>query len=131
VKRRGLTSRRNRCRAAARATGSDDVALALASDAWSRTGWVEVEEAATQASVRLRSRLVLAARTDAPAGTPRLQLDAAARPSQQLERTLCDIERRYGARSRDRVEQEMEVPAAAAAVRTSSSTPRRTTPAAC
>jgi putative intracellular protease/amidase len=111
--------------------GSDDVALALASDAWSRTGWVEVEAAATQASVRLRSGLVLAARTDAPAGAPRVQLDAAARPVQQLERTLCDIERRYGARRRDRVEQEMEVPATAAAIRTSTPTPRRTTPAAC
>ncbi len=90
--------------------GSDDIALALATDAWSRSAVVEVEAAAAGPSVRLRSGLVLAARSGVAPDAPRVPLDTGVAPVRQLERTLCDIERRYGAQRRDRVEQEMEFP---------------------
>jgi len=91
--------------------GVDDVALALAADAWSRTGLVNVEAAAA-AAVRLRSGLLLSARTAVPAA-PRLPLSPALKPLEQLGRTLCEIDARFGDTRRDRVEQEMEYPAQA------------------
>jgi len=90
--------------------GLDDIALALATDAWSRTGLVDVEAAADR-PVRLRSGLRLSARAVAPA-VPRLPLSPTLRPLQQFERTLCEIDVRFGDARRDRVEQEMEYPAA-------------------
>jgi len=91
--------------------GSDDVALALAADAWSRTGHVRVEAAsASGGPVRLRSGLVLAAQA-ADDRSPRLPLSPSLKPVQQLDRTLCEIAGRYGDARREWVMQEMEYPA--------------------
>ena len=87
--------------------GVDDVALALAADAWSRTGRVTVEAASATGSVKLRSGLMLV--TQPPAeGTPRVQLVQAPMPVQQLDRTLCEIAERYGDARREWVMLEME-----------------------
>jgi transcriptional regulator GlxA family with amidase domain len=93
--------------------GIDDIALALAVDAWSRTGNVSIEASAA-APVRLRSGLVLVAQPAAER-TPRLALAPELRPVAQLDRTLCEIAERYGAARRDWVMQEMEYPGAGAA----------------
>lgn len=89
--------------------GSDDIALALAADAWSRTGRVSVEAASASGPVRLKSGLVLMAQPAAD-GSARLPLSSALKPVQQLDRTLCEIAERYGASRRDWVMQEMEYP---------------------
>ena len=89
--------------------GIDDIALALAADAWSRTGHVSVEAARRRAPVTLRSGLVLVAQPAAER-TPRLPLAPALKPVQQLDRTLCEIAERYGAARRDWVMLEMEYP---------------------
>jgi hypothetical protein len=86
--------------------GIDDIALALAADAWSRTGHVSVEASAS-GPVRLRSGLVLMAQPAAE-GTPRLPLAPALKPVQQLDRTRSEIAERYGASRRDWVMLEME-----------------------
>ena len=88
--------------------GSDDIALALAADAWSRTGRASVQ-ATAPGPVRLRSGLVLMARP-ATEPLPSVPLAAAAKPVQQLDRTLCEIARRYGDARREWVMQEMEYP---------------------
>lgn len=88
--------------------GSDDIALALVADAWSRTGLVQVR-AAAGAPVRLRSGLMLAAQP-APAEVPHLALDADLKPVRHIDRALCGIGAHFGAVRRDRVEQEMEYP---------------------
>ena len=93
--------------------GSDDIALAFAADAWSRTGRVSVAASAAR-PVRLRSGLVLMAGPVAE-GTPRLPLAPALKPVQQLDRTLCEIAERFGAARRDWVMQEMEYPGVASA----------------
>ncbi|WP_280154700.1 DJ-1/PfpI family protein [Piscinibacter sp. XHJ-5] len=93
--------------------GMDDVALALAADAWSRTGRVDVEATAAR-PVTLRSGLVPVAQPAAQA-LPRLPLVPALKPVQQLDRTLCEIGERYGTSARDRVMLEMEYPQAAGA----------------
>src|SRR5690606_12195530 len=80
--------------------------LALATDAWSRTGRVEVE-AAAPGPVTMRSGLELRARP-AAADEPRLALASELPPVRQLDRTLCEIEERYGAALRERVMLEME-----------------------
>ena len=87
--------------------GVDDVSLALAADAWSRTGRVTVEAASAAGSVKLRSGLTLVTRSPAE-GMPRLQLAQVPRPVQQLDRTLCEIAERYGVARRDWVMLEME-----------------------
>ncbi|KWT94045.1 MULTISPECIES: DJ-1/PfpI family protein [unclassified Variovorax] len=89
--------------------GSDDVSLALAADAWSRTGRVSVEAASASGPVRLKSGLVLIARA-AAGGSPRVPISPSLRPVQQLDRTLCEIAERHGTVRRDRVMQEMEYP---------------------
>lgn len=94
--------------------GSDDVALALAADAWSRTGRVSVEAASASGPVRLQSGLVLVAQSAAE-GETRLPLSPTLKPVQQLDRTLCEIAGRYGDARRDWVMQEMEYPGAAVA----------------
>ena len=86
--------------------GSDDIALAMAADAWSRTGRVSVEASAAR-PVTLRSGLLLSAQP-VDGGTPRLPMAPALKPMQQLDRTLCQIAERYGASRRDWVMQEME-----------------------
>ena len=87
--------------------GNDDVALALAADAWSRTGRVSVEAVSPSGPVRLKSGLVLVAQSAAE-GQTRLPLSPTLKPAQQLDRTLCDIAGRYGDARRDWVMQEME-----------------------
>lgn len=86
--------------------GMDDIALALAADAWSRTGYISVA-ASAPGRVQLRSGLTLQARPAAE-GTPRLPLAPALTPVQQLERTLCQIGERYGESRREWVMLEME-----------------------
>lgn len=92
--------------------GSDDIALAFAADAWSRTGLVRVQAAAVAPTVTLRSGLMLEV-APAAGALPRVALAEGLRPVQQLDRTLCEIESRFGARRRDRVEQELEYPGGA------------------
>ena len=89
--------------------GIDDITLAFAADAWSRTGLVGVEAQSATSTVRLRSGLVLAAAPVA-AQMPRVALTPGLKPVQQLDRTLCEIDARFGALRRDRVEQELEYP---------------------
>jgi transcriptional regulator GlxA family with amidase domain len=93
--------------------GSDDIALALAADAWSRTGRVSVEASAA-GPVSLRSGLVLVAQP-VDVRTPRLPLAPELKPVQQLDRTLCEIAERYGASRRDWVMLEMEYSGGASA----------------
>jgi putative intracellular protease/amidase len=90
-------------------SGSDDVALALAVDAWMRTGRVSVEAASASGPVRLKSGLLLIAQP-AGSGSPRVPLSPALKPAQQLDLTLCEIADRYGVVRRDRVMREMEYP---------------------
>jgi len=92
--------------------GMDDIALALATDAWSRTGHVRVEAVSASGPVKLRSGLVLAAHP-AEEEKPRLPLAAALKPVQQLDRTLCEIGERYGHALREWVMIELEYPAPA------------------
>ncbi len=86
--------------------GMDDIALALAADAWSRTGRASVEAAAT-GPVMLRSGLVLMAQP-ASFGAAELPLSPRLKPAQQLDRALCEIAERFGAERRDWVMMEME-----------------------
>jgi len=76
--------------------GSDDIALALTADAWSRTGRVDVEPASPSGDrVTLRSGLVM--RVPPAAGdAPRLPFAADLKPMQQLDRTLCEIRQQLG-----------------------------------
>ncbi|HWA37729.1 MAG TPA: DJ-1/PfpI family protein [Burkholderiales bacterium] len=90
--------------------GMDDIALAFAADAWSRTGRVSVA-AAAPGPVKLRSGLVLAAKPAAP-DMPRIALSPALKPVQQLDRTLCEIDAHFGALPRERVMMELEYPGA-------------------
>jgi putative intracellular protease/amidase len=92
--------------------GMDDVALAFAADAWSRTGRISVEASAA-GPVKLRSGLLLTAQPAAQ-DTPRVPLAPALKPLQQLERTLCEIGARFGADRREWVMMELEYPAATA-----------------
>lgn len=94
--------------------GMDDIALALAADAWSRTGRVSIEAASASGPVTLRSGLVLMAQPAAE-GTPRLPLVPELKPAQQLDRTLCEIAERYGTSRREWVMMEMEYAGAATA----------------
>lgn len=97
--------------------GMDDVSLALATDAWERTGRVRVEAVSPSGPVRLRSGLMLMARPAAAGDerAPRLPLSATLKPVPQLDRTLCEIAARHGGARRDWVMQEMEYPAQGAA----------------
>nr|WP_242630888.1 DJ-1/PfpI family protein [Variovorax paradoxus] len=89
--------------------GSDDIALALVADAWSRSGRASVEAVSVSGPVTLRSGLVLMARPAADSPPP-LPLSATLKPVQQLDRTLCEIGERYGASRRSWVMLEMEYP---------------------
>jgi hypothetical protein len=86
--------------------GMSDVALALAADAWTRTGRASVDASAA-GPVRLRSGLTFEAQPKSPQ-SPRLPLSPSVNPVQQLDRTLCEIERRFGAARRDWVMLEVE-----------------------
>lgn len=87
--------------------GMDDIALALAADAWARTGRVSVDAVSASGPVRLRSGLVLVAQPASEAA-PRLPLAKKLKPVQQLDHTLCEIGRRFGTPQRDWVMLEME-----------------------
>jgi putative intracellular protease/amidase len=86
--------------------GMDDIALAFAADAWSRTGRVSVDASAS-GPVTLRSGLVLAAQPAAE-GTQRLPLTPALKPTQQLDGTLREIAERFGAARCEWVMMELE-----------------------
>ena len=86
--------------------GMDDVALAFAADAWGRTQLVTVTPSG-DGRVTLRSGVVIAA-GPVSKDAPRLPLTAALKPAQQLDRTLCEIERRFGASRRAWVAMELE-----------------------
>lgn len=88
--------------------GMDDIALALAADAWSRTGRVSVHaQSRSLGSVALRSGLRLVAQRP-DRDRPRLPLAGAMKPLQQLDATLCQIQERFGASRREWVVLEME-----------------------
>jgi transcriptional regulator GlxA family with amidase domain len=88
--------------------GIDDIALAFATDAWSRTGRVSVEASAA-GPVRLRSGLMLVAHP-VDGRRPRLPLAARLEPVRQLDRTLCEIAERFGAERQEWVRMELEYP---------------------
>jgi hypothetical protein len=86
--------------------GMSDIALALAADAWTRTGRVSVDASAA-GPVRLRSGLTLEAQPQSQQA-PRLPLTPSLKPVRQLDRTLCEIEQRFGAARREWVMMELE-----------------------
>jgi hypothetical protein len=88
--------------------GMDDIALALAADAWSRTGHISLD-ASAPGPVKLRSGLMLIAKP-APADRPRIPLTSGLRPVEQLEQTLEEIEARFGTARREWVAVELEYP---------------------
>jgi putative intracellular protease/amidase len=88
--------------------GMDDVALALATDAWTRTGRVSVDASAA-GPVKLGSGLTLVAQPTEQQ-MPRVPLDPSLKSVQQLDRTLCDIAQRFGDARQDRVRMELEYP---------------------
>lgn len=75
--------------------GMDDIALALATDVWSRTGRVSVDATSTSSPVTLRSGIVLLAQQPAT-DRPRLPLTPTLEPVQQLDHTLCQIAEWHG-----------------------------------
>jgi putative intracellular protease/amidase len=87
--------------------GMDDVALALVTDAWGRTGHIDVEASAAAPRVTLRSGLVLLAQKADPQ-RKRLTFDAAMKPALELDITLCKIEWEFGAEVRRWVMQVLE-----------------------
>jgi putative intracellular protease/amidase len=87
--------------------GMDDIALALAADAWTRTGRVSVEAVSASGPVKLGSGMVLIAEHPGE-GERRLPLTPALKPVQQLDRTLCEIGERYGDARREWVMTELE-----------------------
>lgn len=84
----------------------EDVGLALAADAWTRTGHVRVE-AAAPGPVKLRSGMVLIAEP-APRSAASLSLAPALKPVEQLDHALCEIGKRFGEARRDWVMMELE-----------------------
>jgi putative intracellular protease/amidase len=101
--------------------GADDVALALAADAWSRTGRIRLHAVAASGPIHLRSGLKLLAQPRAQS-LPQLPLAPGLAPLAQLDRTLCEIGSRYGRGRLDWVMLELEyapgsLPCAAAPAR--------------
>lgn len=88
--------------------GMDDVALALAADAWSRTGRVSVDASAA-GPVKLASGMTLVAGPTEQVMT-RVPIEPSLKSVQQLDRTLCDIAERFGDAKQDRVRMELEYP---------------------
>jgi len=86
--------------------GMSDIALALAADAWTRTGRVNIDASAA-GPVRLMSGLMLEAQPSSPQA-PRMPLSSSVKPVEQLDRTLCEIEQRFGVARRERVMMELE-----------------------
>jgi putative intracellular protease/amidase len=94
--------------------GMDDIPLAFAADAWSRTGRVSLNASAS-GPVTLRSGLVLVAEPAAE-GTPRLPLTTGLNPVEQLDRTLREIAERFGAARSEWVMMELEYAGASSGV---------------
>jgi putative intracellular protease/amidase len=94
--------------------GIDDIALAFAADAWSRTGRVSVDASAS-GPVTLRSGLVLVAQP-ATESTARLPLTSGLKPVTQLDRTLREIVDRFGAARCEWVMMELEYAGASSGV---------------
>jgi hypothetical protein len=92
----------------------DDIPLAFAADAWSRTGRVSLNASAS-GPVTLRSGLVLVAEPAAE-GTPRLPLTTGLKPVEQLDRTLREIAERFGAARFEWVMMELEYAGASSGV---------------
>jgi putative intracellular protease/amidase len=88
--------------------GMDDITLAFAADAWSRTGHITVQ-AAAPAPVQLRSGITLLPDTAATDAAP-LPLTPDLKPIEQLDRTLCEIGSRFGTSRREWVMMELEYP---------------------
>ena len=86
--------------------GMDDMALAFAADAWSRTGRVSVK-ASAPGPVKLRSGAILFAEPGAP-DLPHVPLTPSLKPMEQLDQTLCEIGDRFGRARRDWVMMELE-----------------------
>jgi hypothetical protein len=89
------------------ADGMDDVALAFAADAWSRTGHVTVQ-AAAPAPVQLRSGITLLPDATTDSDALPLPLTPGLKPMEQLDRTLCEIGSRFGVSRREWVMIELE-----------------------
>ena len=88
--------------------GMDDIALALAADAWSRTGHVRVT-ASGAGPVTLRSGLRLLTE-GGEAAQGRVPLAAGLKPVQQLDHTLCAMTSRFGEARSEWVMMELEYP---------------------
>lgn len=88
--------------------GMDDIALAFAADAWSRSGHVRVT-ASGPGPVTLKSGLRLLTE-GAETRQPRVPLTAGLNPVQQLDRTLCEITSRFGEARSEWVRMELEYP---------------------
>jgi hypothetical protein len=92
----------------------DDIPLAFAADAWSRSGRISVSASAS-GPVTLRSGLVLMA-GPAAEGTPRLPVKPGLKPVQQLEQTLREIADRFGTARSEWVMIELEYAGAVSGV---------------
>jgi putative intracellular protease/amidase len=88
--------------------GMDDIALAFAADAWSRTGHITVH-AAAPGPVKLRSGMTLLPDAGVEDAAP-LPLTPNLKPMEQLDRTLCEIGSRFGDARREWVMMELEYP---------------------
>lgn len=88
--------------------GMDDVTLAFAADAWSRTGHTTVH-AAAPGPVQLRSGITLLPEV-ADARAQPLPLTPGLKPMEQLDRTLCEIGSRFGQSRSEWVRMELEYP---------------------
>lgn len=88
--------------------GMDDIALAFTADAWSRTGHITVQSAAT-GPVKLRSGMTLLPESVGADASP-LPLTPDLKPMEQLHRTLCEIGSRFGDARREWVMMELEYP---------------------
>jgi len=90
--------------------GFDEIALALAADAWSRTYRSQAVIAESAKSIRSRNGLVLV--PDLSSDTDASVMAVPANPSAQaLDQTLSEIAARYGARTSDIVALQLEYPA--------------------
>jgi hypothetical protein len=88
--------------------GMDDISLAFAADAWSRTGHITVQ-AAAPGPVKLRSGITLLPESAAEDASP-LPLASNLKPMEQLDRTLCEIGSRFGTARQEWVKMELEYP---------------------
>ncbi|RSZ44328.1 thiamine biosynthesis protein ThiJ [Variovorax sp. 553] len=91
--------------------GIDDIKLAFAADAWSRTGRASVTAVSDSGGpVRTSAGLILktVSASALKATVHPLSLSDSVSPAAQLDRSLCDIQRRYGSWMRAWVALQME-----------------------